>query len=136
MEKIRNAYTVGLVLLSLCAVFLWFFPAALSRGIFTKQDLTNRLTTKFSLEELQQLCFSVLGLWFATTALFYLLQLSDNIADILRADPQSHNFKLALRMLVPYLVQLAVGIWLFVGGRGLGGFVNWLRNMPRQSPLE
>lgn len=136
MGRVQNGYAIGLVLIALLCAFLWFFPLSLAKGIVAKEDMSKKLTTSFTLEDIQALCFSLMGLWCAINALYFFFQVPDSILDLFLASPESSAYEMAWQMGVPHLLQFFLSIWLFVGGRGLGGFVNWLRNMPRKSPLE
>ena len=110
----------------LIGMLLWFFPLRVASGLIPES--TNSQGTSFSLEELERTGFCLLGLWVLTQAIplcirsgyifYYALQ--PNSLLVLGVNEHA--------VFLHSLAQLAIGVWLLFGAKGLLGLLRWARH--------
>lgn len=122
----RLVFAVPVLQLVVCA-FLWLFPATLSRRLLKGGDEVERVESPV-LIEWQSMAMVILGLWTLSggipDAVYY-------VAYFLSYDKLVTSLEDMLRAQWPYLaatiVQIAIGIWLVLGARGLAALLTRLR---------
>lgn len=118
-----NASTVGyaILLVSLLIVLglLWKYALYVAKKIIPSTD--GAIKTSVSFEELETLCFTVLGFWVAMDSLVITVQylLDIEFAKFSGATVEVHLFG--------YIGRLAVGIWLVLGSKGIVKTIRKLR---------
>jgi hypothetical protein len=117
----------GLVLV--IAALLWIYPGVLARLAAGKAS-EQIFESPISAEELQQIAFSLAGIWFVVEALSSLIGVgaSTVVVSYISEDnmPLIALIRSQVTRFVPPLVKLALGIALTMSARGL---VGWLRTL-------
>ncbi len=120
-----TAVIVVAVVMALIALLLWIFPLSVARKLVPKTALDQ--PTTLPVEQVQSVGFALLGLWVLTRAIpqvfFYAVM-------IYHANRPQSAFALEPRnyaSMAYTFVELALGIWLVLGAKGLRGVLRWAR---------
>ena len=112
------------------AALLWVYPGVLARLAAGKAS-EQIFESPISAEDLQQIAFTVVGVWFAIEAISGLLAVVASIIMVSYESEPGEGVPLMASMfrheavrLVPLVVKLALGIVLAMRARGL---VGWIR---------
>jgi hypothetical protein len=111
--------------MAVLAALLWIYPGVLAR-IAAGKASQEIFESPIPAEALQQIAFAILGMWFVISALAGLASVgsriivTSHISDV----PLSPLMLREYTRFVPLLVELALGIALAMGARGL---VGWIR---------
>ena len=115
-------YGIPLLLLLFLGFYLISASERLSRHIFPQDSATEK-TSPFSSEAMQTIAFSVVGLLLLTKAIPGLCRVILQIFDIYHQNLLLGYVKGKLvQDLVVRVLQLALGLYLFLGSKGLSGF--------------
>ncbi len=112
--------TFSVAVLSLMLWAAWKFALSIARGIIPKSDEVA-LPLSMSVERLESLCFSVLGMWLCASNFAGFLRLMISMRPF---NPQEIIFSMHA---LQYLVAFAIGLWLLLGSRGILKVINKLR---------
>lgn len=109
----------------LVAVVLWLFPLTVAGTLIPRSARTDHLRVPF--DELQSVAISLLGLWVLTDSIpsaFYWVFMSSHASrPDLPLQLSGREYSLMMRT----AVELAIGVWLLFGARGLLGLLRWAR---------
>jgi len=123
------------------AILLLVFSVRLGKKLATGID--SEKITEVSFEQVQVLAFAVVGAWLAAEGLS---QLCGSIYSALTSvqhfntnqypnGPQYIDWHLILRAL-GMLLQIAIGLWMFLGAHGFASFWRSMRNFGTPKPPE
>lgn len=118
-------WAVGIILLT-CAL-LWIFPLFIAKRILPISASFNSQTPEF--ENWFSVGCTLIGVWLLATALPSLLSYASVI--LLDKNPVYELFKTNPNWLLNILFtafKLIIGIWLFMGSKGLKRAVHWARH--------
>jgi len=117
------------IILILLGTFLIIFSSRLA-GRLISDDATGTALSAMSGLQIQALVFSVLGVAVFVMAIPKLVQIGTNLAVLNHAETK-HEAERILRHTWPHItaviVQLLIGVGLFLGGKGLAKFWHHLR---------
>lgn len=125
-------FIFGLVFLTshlLVALLLWVFALAIARKLLPGGK-AGKAPARLAAGDIQTVAFSVMGLWVLAMAIpeifywgSYIYQTSASGWRYRELSPENAG------NIVSTLVELAIGLWLLFGARGLAGLVNMARGM-------
>jgi hypothetical protein len=114
------------------AVSLWFFPLTVARKLIPKATLDQ--PTPLPIDQLQSAGFCLLGLWVLTEAvprsvyITFIVYHSTRPNAMVALEP--HNYA----AIAQTVIELAVGLWLLFGARGLLRVIRWARTAGTGEP--
>ena len=116
---------VAIVLLLIC-VALWRFPLSVAKKLVPESALGH--PTRMPVEQLEAAAFSLLGLWMLTEAIPHAVYIA-----MITYHSSRPNAMVAL---TPYdyaniarmFAEVAIGLWLLLGAKGLRGLLHWARH--------
>jgi len=133
----------GLIIISVMIPFaihlcfgicLWLFAERIAPYLAGDGDF-NIAETKLVVEDLLTAAFSVIGMWVLVQAVIRFLQYVLNFCLIqLPASSGGYMHKQLLVQVVVLVVQFAIGLYLFLGARGLVGILRSLREAGLNKP--
>jgi len=117
------------ILLLIFGLLLWLFADKLATFMVRNRKPTKVLPINISVEDLQIMAFSVLGLFFLGDGLPKLVSYIITIAAVPGTMEQMSKslYNSNLANMVEVIIQIALGLGMFFGSRGLSGFLNGLR---------
>lgn len=123
------------------AASLWIYPGVLARLAAGKAS-EQIFESPISAEELEQIAFAVVGVWFAIEAIAGLLAAVASIVVVSYEADAGEGVPLAAAMfrhetvrLVPLLVKLALGVVLAMRARGLVGWIRAFQDRGLPAPV-
>jgi hypothetical protein len=122
----RVPLVIGTLVLVAIAVALWLFPLTVARKLLPRSALDQPISLPPH-ERIEQAGFCLLGLWLLTQAIpslvfeSFVFYLYTRPGAGLGLRPQEYA------ALARALVELAVGVWLLFGAKGLIGILRWAR---------
>jgi len=111
---------------AIVGLLLWLFADTIASLMITQDNVITHVPAPTK-NTGHQIAFSVLGLYFIGTAL---PKLVSAILTVLSTPPQIQIAQpsITYRLLVESIIQLVVGLIVFLGSNGLVGLLNTLRN--------
>ena len=114
------------IFMALIAVALWFFPLTVASKLIPRSSLEH--STSLPVEDVQRCGFLLLGLWVLSSAIPTLVRYGFLLYF---AHKERALLDLGLNIAAAMLsvsVQLAIGVWLMFGARGLLRLLRWARS--------
>jgi hypothetical protein len=122
MRIFTLAFSIAMLLV---AVTLWYFPLTVARKIVPGPASADYPV--LSVEQFQRVGATLLGLWLLTGTLpnigYYAVAIFANDAHIERS---------AYASILRLSIELAIGLWLLFGARGIARLVQFARDMGRE----
>ncbi len=113
--------SVPSLIIGLSAVILWFGSPFLANLVFKKDDVEMKLFS--SLEDIQRVAFSVVGLFLIATSL-------PAVVEIILVLQMASETKGGSGSMIPTIVEIllkgSLGVWLLFGSRGLVNFLMYM----------
>ena len=126
------AVVIVIIILIAVTIALWFFPLTVARNLIPKATLDQ--PTPLPIDQFQSAGFCLLGLWALTEAvprfvyMIFIVYHSTRPNAMVALEP--HNYA----AIAQTVVELAVGLWLLFGARGLLGVIRSARRAGTGEP--
>ena len=126
---------VTLAIVAVAFLILWFFPSNIAKGILPAETISNSNLAPVSPDRWFAVGASLLGLWLVADAIpalvrFIFLGLLSNRL----TSPIYHDESIYLNVIY-YVTELAIGLYLLLGAKGLRSLVMKVRYGAEKSPF-
>ena len=123
---------VGVLIAAAVIAALWIFPLTIARKLLPKAARDEPVAQP--VDQVERAGFSLLGLWLLTQALPALFYYAVMVYEYARPDVRPELRAENVAGLLHTVAQLAIGLWLLFGARGLLGLLRWARTAGIREP--